>query len=117
MLSTNEINTMQDLIETTFPDTAVIKRRRLTNDGFGGTTTSETTVATVNCAYYLSKVAKDLVVAGNQQNQTLYIILVPFGTTVIPKDKISIGSRNFEVITVESESYGLVTRIESVEIL
>lgn len=116
MLSQIEIDNMQDLIETTFPNTGVIKRYTNTNDGFGGFTQSESTVVTVNCAFYINS-TKDVIVADGQQNQSTFTILFPVGTDITNKDRVSIGSRVFEVIQVQSRSYELVIRVEVVETL
>ena len=116
MLSQIEIDNMQDLIETTFPSTGVIKRYANTNDGFGGFTQSESTVASADCAFYINS-TKDVIVADGQQNQSTFTILFPVGTDITNKDRVSIGSRVFEVIQVQSRSYELVKKVEAVEIL
>lgn len=115
MLTQIEIDNMQDLIETTFPNTGVIKRYTNTNDGFGGFTQSESTVASVDCAFYINS-TKDVIVADGQQNQSTFTILFPVGTDITNKDRVLIGSRVFEVIQVQSHSYELVCRIKAIEI-
>ncbi len=116
MLTSAEITSMVTVIATTLPETCVIKRPTLTSDNKGGNTKSLSTIATVNGAFFADTKASDVVTGEKFQVVSNWIILLPYNQDVSEKDIIIIGSRNFEVLTSEFESYRLLTKVVCKEI-
>lgn len=104
MLSTAELAAMQAVQVLTLTDACTVNVRTLTSDGMGGYTEVWATTATV-CRLAPAS-GDELVAAGQQRGVMGWTITLPAGTTITAKSRITIGSRNFEVLAVS----GALTR-------
>ena len=85
------------------PDTCTILRTVTVSDGRGGTTQTESTIATVRCSLDVSGMSGQEYVAGSVENVNLpYVVTLPYGTDVTEQDRIGVGDRRFAVETVRS---------------
>lgn len=103
MLTSAELTALRATQALTLDLTAVITRGGgTTSDGAGGTVqTAATTVATVACRLAPAQTAdREALVAGGLQAQAAWRIAVPQGTDVRRTDRLTIGTRVFEVISV-----------------
>lgn len=101
MLTAAEIADMRSTVEDALPDTALVSRRTLTPDGYGGASDSWATVATVACRVSPDAFAGgERPIAGGEQAIAAWLITLPAETDVTATDRIVIGARTFEVIAV-----------------
>lgn len=100
MLTTAELTSMQTTQALTFTETCTISRRTLSSDSAGGYTDSWSTVATTSCR--LSPMsANEIIVAGQQKIVAGWKATLPVSTDVRGEDRIVVGSRSFEVTSVQ----------------
>lgn len=81
------------------PQTATISRRSLSSDGAGGYLSSETT-RTLPCRLAHSSHLSDLQIAGSVNETSVWRVIFEYGADVLRSDKISIGSRTFEILGI-----------------
>lgn len=118
MLSAADLAGMRAAVTDSLPDTAQVQRATRTPDGMGGFTETWTTVATVACRIApTGNAPAEQVVAERVTDRVLWTLTLPAATDVTAADRITVGSRTFEVVGVLSpRSYELCTRLVAVEV-
>lgn len=120
LLSTGDLASMRTVMDTSLPDTGVVWRRTLADDGQGGRTQTYSAVGTVACR--LSPVSA--LSAGSEEvhgdRQTAIadrIITFPANTDVVPTDRIVVSDQTFEVLAIHApRSWEISTRVDCVEV-
>jgi head-tail adaptor len=118
MLSPADLAAMRQTVQDSLPDTAQIRRRQLVPDGALGFTENWTVVATVPCRVAPGS-AEDAERAGIARTgaAVAWAITVPAATEVLPADRVTVGSRTFQVATVLApRSYELGRRVLATEV-
>lgn len=84
------------------PDTAQVIRITEVSDGAGGTTQTETVIATVSCSLQTQAVTgsigRETQEGGRLVAATLWIAYLPFDTDCRPADLLLINGTRFEVV-------------------
>lgn len=101
------------------PDTCTLVVDTLTSDGSGGHTAAPGTAVTVDCRVSPLRLTRSSANAeveevGRIIEQSLWLVTMPYGTTVSPQHRVTHveGGREFEVIEVLSpRSFGVDTRV------
>lgn len=108
-LSQSDLDGMQALAADLLPDTAAITRTQTTRDSSGGVKTASTTnVATVPCRVTVRSQdgsAREDVHAERPTSRVEWILTVPAGTDLRASDRVTVGSRVFEVTGLLAGSY------------
>lgn len=102
------------------PDTAVIVRPTYGADGQGGRTeTGTTTVATVACRLMpATQNQRERQLAERIGSDFDWLITLPYGSDVRAADRLTIGTRSFEVVGMMTpHSWDTAVRVAGVEIL
>lgn len=100
MLTTAELTAMRTVQQQTMVETVVITRRTLTTDSLGGFTDSWSTAATT--VGRLAPVgAREATLAGQQRIVANWKITLPASADVRNEDRLTIGSRVFEVVGIQ----------------
>lgn len=98
MLTAAELTAMQAVQATTLTEPCSIVRRTLASDGAGGQTeTASASPSVCRVAPSMTHLPADRLIAGSTQDQVLWRITLPAGTTVQSADRINVGERSFEV--------------------
>ncbi len=101
MLTAAEIADMRATQDMALPSSCAISRVALTSDGAGGQTESWSTNATVSCRLgALGNSGAERVIAERLTSVTPFVVTLPAGTDVLPKDRIVVDGRAFEVVVV-----------------
>lgn len=98
MISIGELAGLRATQETALPDEAVIVRRAYASDGAGGQTETITTV-TARCRAAPAS-AHDVQRAGALSEKPTWRITFAAGTDLRDTDRIDVGARNFEIVTL-----------------
>ena len=108
----------RDYFEDTFDKTCVIVRTAGTSDGMGGYGTETTFAGTVACRIgFPIGGATEGVAAGQLQAVGTHVITMPAFTDIGPSDRVTIGTRVFNVIGGTGErSHELSRRVAVNEI-
>lgn len=117
MLTDGELAELQALDESTMTDTATISRPTRASDNAGGQTLTYATVATVACRLLRTGTRPgDGVTAGRQQVATDTPLHFPTGTDVRNADRITVGTRTFEVVSPQDHTWQTSLRVLAVEV-
>jgi len=117
-LGTNDMELFRRIHVETLKDTCTISRATLAADGMGGHTETWATVATVACRLNTSGTRPNETATADQiRNNTDFIITVPNGTDVRNADRITIGSRTFEVVKPRVLTWKTALRVQVVEVM
>jgi SPP1 family predicted phage head-tail adaptor len=100
VLTTAELTSMQAVQQQTMTETVVVSRRTLTSDSLGGRTDSWTTAATT-VGRIAPVSAGEAILAGQQRIVANWKITLPANTDVRNEDRLTIGSRVFEVVGIQ----------------
>lgn len=102
-LSTKDLETIRDSIETLLPQTCHILSLTGTLDGQGGFTESwGTATASVKCRLDAARVGREELVAANLQPFSAWTLTVPHDTTITAANRVEVGSDTFNVISVDN---------------
>lgn len=118
MLSTADLDAMRTTLTESLPETAQVQRATRIDDGMGGFTETWMTVATVACRVGPRDITPTEQIVGERiQDRVLWTLTLPAGTSVLAADRIMVGSRTFEVVSVLApRSYELATWVVVVEV-
>ena len=99
MLTTAEIAAMAATQALTMTEVCTVTRRTLTTDSAGGYTDAWATASTTVCR--VAPVgASEAVLAGQQRSLANWKLTLPAGTDVADADRLTVGSRVFEVVGI-----------------
>lgn len=120
MLTTAEITAIRNTETLALPDTCTVSRKTLASDGRGGHSATWASVAT-NVACRLgrsgSKSGVETIDADALQQQTPWVVTFKHDQDVRNTDRIVIGARTFEVISVEPHgAWTMALRVQCVEV-
>ena len=108
---------LQAVIQETFTATATIKRRTQVSDGAGGFTDTYPTVATSACSFTATQITPvERENAIGIQTISFFQFSFPAGTDVRSADRITVGSRTFEVVAPRHGSLEILRRVLAQEI-
>jgi SPP1 family predicted phage head-tail adaptor len=94
------------LDERAMPDTAQLQSPTPIDDGAGGSEIGWSTTATVPCRIAgLTQGDAEAVIADVEKTETLYKITIPVRTTVTPEQRILVGARRFQILTIPNGTY------------
>lgn len=118
MISAGDLAAMQVVLAGSLPDTCTVKRNTPASDGQGGSTESWSTVATVACRISPGGLSpQEQVMAARITSALVWVITLPQGTDVTAKDRITAGTRTFEVASpLAPRSWELARRVMSTEV-
>ena len=116
MLSAGELAAMRATQAEALPGTAVISRNTPTSDGMGGWTDAWAAVGTVDCRVSPSGSGAESLIAERITDADAWNITLPYNTDVTAKDRIAIGARRFEVVTVLPKSWETARRVVATEV-
>jgi head-tail adaptor len=112
MVSASELSAMRDAIEGLLPDTCYILSGTATADGQGGVTTSWGTTGTAICRLDMVE-GREQLAGGAIQSYLKYMLSLPFDTSLLPTNRIAIGSSTYEVKSINlGQSWSAVARVE-----
>ena len=118
MLTDAELEAMQSTSTAALPELADITRSTATSDGRGGNTLVWATVASVPCRVAPDTTRAEGPVADVVMSVQRWMLTLPAGTNVLPRDRITVGTRTFEVVNVRSpRSFEVSCRVVGVEVL
>lgn len=118
MLTDEELAGMRVTLDLSLPDLAEVTRATSTSDGRGGRTMVWVTVASVPCRVAPDTTRAEGTVADVVTNVQRWMLTMPSGTNVLPDDRISVGTRTFEVVAIRSaRSFEVSCRVIGVEVL
>lgn len=109
ILSDSDLTLFRDAQETALPDTLSIVSYSLSSDSMGGFTASSSAGSAAG-RIGMSSPGDERVLAERLGVEKPYFITLPYGTTITEKNRITYGTRTFEVISVSQGSYGTATR-------
>ena len=116
MLTAAELESMRDVLDGSLPDTCTITTYTNVSDGAGGHTTT-TTTATVACRLSPAGAGSEDLVADRVTPLVRWTITVPYDATVGQTARITVGSRAFEVVSVDVDrTWDLCKRVLCVEV-
>lgn len=105
LLSTAELANIRNIRNGFMPDTGIIYRYALTNDGMGGATEAWTAVGTISCYVWTRPATDNEIATGGQiTSRTRWYIEAPYNTVVDAKDWIEVNSRTFQVQVVPNDA-------------
>ena len=118
MLTDDDLDAMRETLEESLPETAAILRLTTTATETGGASESWATAATVAARLAPGSYAgSESDIASRLTSTRSWTITLPQGTDIRQADRIEIGSRTFEVVTVLSaRSYQVSARVSCVEV-
>lgn len=119
MLSAFDLSGMRSALTLSLPDSAGITTRTLAADGYGGSTATWSAATTVACRVApMPLSAGEREQAGAEMVVQNWLITLPASTVVSVKDRVTVGSRTFEVLDVDARrSYELHTALRCQEVL
>ena len=114
MLRTNDLYRMRQEQLKYLPGTAVIYRATLVSDGMGGQEETWSPIGTASCRIMPRKIEDREFPAGSQLvSKMAWVVTLPHGTAVKAEDLIKIGSRTYEIISVNNDqSYQTAVRVD-----
>lgn len=119
MLSIDELTQLKAMQAAAMPETVAIHRKTLADDGHGGFTQSDSTVATVAGRLGLpGRSPEERTLAAQVGVSQVYMISLPAGTDVRAADELVIttqGNRIFTVISAQIRSYETARRVICME--
>lgn len=116
MLTASELSAMRSTLTGSLADTAEIKRRTLVSDGAGGYTESWSTVATVSCRVApAGRSGDERRIADRLTAIGAWLVTLPATTDIAVADRITVGSRTFEVAGVLARSDEISRRVVCTE--
>lgn len=93
------------------PGTAIVQRATLTNDGEGGWAETWANAGTVACRLdAIDARTRTEVQAAREARQTFYLLTVPYDTTLLFSDRVSVGGVAYEVAEVHGADSWAVTK-------
>lgn len=117
LLSSSEIAAMRADLNWMLPDTALIERPTQVSDTSGGYTETWATVATVACRVAVPSGGEE-VIAGKLDAVGTWTITLPALTDVAAADRITVGTRVFQVaLPLRPRSWELSRRVLVTETL
>lgn len=117
MLSAADLLLMQATMDDSLPDTCVLTFDTLTSDGAGGQTATPSAGTSIACRVSPLRLTRssanaETIEAGRVIEQSLWLVTMPYATTVAPEYRITHTGRTFEVVEVLSpRSWGVDTRV------
>lgn len=117
MLTASELAAMRSTLTESLPDTAQVQRKTRVSDGMGGFTETWEVVATVACRVSPSGLSsQERAVAERLGSSRVWTITLPAQTGVQTPDRITVGSRSFEVAGIGNRSDEICRRVICVEV-
>ena len=107
---------MRSVQSETLPGTAVISRNTPTSDGMGGWTDAWAAIGTVDGRVSPSGGGSERLIAEQITDDDAWNITLPYNTDVTAKDRITIDSRTFEVVTALPKSWETARRVVATEV-
>jgi head-tail adaptor len=121
MLSTADVDAMRATLEESLPDSCAVVRGTYASDGAGGRTQSGSSSTTVACRVSPTSLTlrnAELITGERLTAVAPWTITLPAETDVTVSDRITSGSRTFEVAAVlDPRSWELGRRVLCEEIL
>jgi SPP1 family predicted phage head-tail adaptor len=116
MLTDLQLAEMRATVNDALPDTCLVQRRTIVNDGGGGQTETWADHATVACRIAPVGGGEGRVAGGRVEDETTHVVTMPAGTDVTEADRLVISSRTYEVTLVhERGAWELSKRVEAKE--
>lgn len=98
------------------PDTGTVERKTLTDDGAGGFT--ETVTATsLPCRIGMPTGSYERAIAGQLGAVAVSVLTFPAGSDIGEADRVTVGTRSFEVKWVFRPTFETARRVLCVEVL
>lgn len=118
MLTAAELAAMRATQAEAMPDTCIVSRPTLTADGSGGQTEGWATAATVACRVApMGARGAERAIAERMGAVMAYVVTVSTTTDVRSQDRIVVGARTFEVVTVlDGEAWETARRVACTEV-
>lgn len=111
MITADQLSAMQSTVAATLTETATVKRKTLAPDGMGGTTETWATVATVACSRSTGVSQAEQAVADRLSVVRPWVVRVPAAADVTNKDRLVIGGRTFEVVSLSGGTIDVSRRL------
>jgi head-tail adaptor len=115
MLSDADLEDMRATQAAALPESATITRFTFVSDGMGGQIETPAVAGTPACRVGPGK-ASERVIAGRLTVVTVFPVTFPAGTDVRSSDRITVGTRTFEVIGDGAHALETARRVECVEV-
>lgn len=120
MLTTGEIAQMRREIGMTLVDTAVVQTRGFVDNQGGGGTLTWTASGTVDCHVapgVVGRGGQERLVADRTTSTGDWWITIPAETAITGSSRLSVGSRTFEVVSMQApRSWELHRRLQCAEV-
>lgn len=120
LLTTADLDGMRTTLNQSLPDTCVIMRPAVTDDGQGGQTQAYAASGTVACRLspHTSRQTGDEEVRGNRVAGVLErMITLPNATDVALTDQLHVGSQTFDVTAIHApRSYEIDVRVDAIQV-
>lgn len=110
---------MQQDSTAALPSTCFIHRRTLTSDSAGGSSESyvATTAQPIPCEIIPGGGVSEVERAGRVASETYYQVILPAGTDIVETDRIVADTLTLEVISINSPSYLVATKVGAIKVL
>jgi len=111
------VDRAKSIIVATLNTTARVSRKSSVPDNSGGTTDSYAVVGTYQCSferYQITPVERENTVT--LVAQSFWRFTFPYGTTILPSDRLTCNGRAFEVVASATGSLEVATRVLCQEI-
>lgn len=106
----SDLTWMRDIQSAAQPEaSAVVSRPTLTPDGYGGQTKTYATVTTTTARISPANSAREARLAEQLGAISLWRLTLPHLTDVLHADRIVVNGRTFNVVLVDSHSWGTAT--------
>lgn len=110
MLSSSDLTFFRDVQKLVMPDTLNVVSFTSTSDSMGGFTSTSSSGSAMGRIGGTSWQAGEKVMAERLGVDKPYFVTFPFGTVVSEKDRVTVGTRTFEVCAVTNASYSTAVR-------
>ena len=108
---------MRATVDSSLPDSAIIKTRAWVSDGGGGGTTTYAAAGTVDCRIAPVTMDDEVIEGERIHPDTEYVLTFPYDTAVVDDSLITIDSRNYSVTALRApRSYAVSLRVEAKEV-
>lgn len=117
MLTATEIASMRAVLDDSLPDSAVIERATLVDNGAGGQTPTWAAAGTALCRVSPSDLTPGEQVDGSDAPaaRRTFTLTFPHGTDVRPTDRVTFGGATYDLTGVDApRSWSLDVRVNAV---
>ena len=118
LVTAAQLERFRGAVESIMFSTATILRKQIVSDGAGGQTDTYVSVGTSECYFAQPQVTPvEREVAPGIRAQAPWRFAFPSGTTILPTDRLVVGSRTFEVVYGGANTLDLYLTVFAMEII